>query len=185
MMDIFTDLSILTITLKENSSAKFLFGDPDFPGFGLYPVMYKLLVIQARSEQDELKALVQEICRLGGMLIIAEVRRKCGVSPVVTKVQMKKLRNIFETNPMIWDERLAFLRVWVLSLAGCVVSTDAERAKVVEAMIQSRIFVAFPQWDDIIEHISQMWWIDEIFSPKSRDLEHDYKSALANISHYI
>jgi hypothetical protein len=171
MFDILTDLSILTVALKLGSARQNIWEDPDFAGFRIYPTLYKLLTIQAGPEEDEFRNLVQEICRLGAILFLSEIRRKFGVSPVVTKIQITKLRRLFETNHIIWDKSLEPIRIWVLVMAGCAGSMEAEGTWVAERLVQSRTFMTCAHWGDIIAVVSSMWWIDEVFSSGFKSLE--------------
>jgi hypothetical protein len=178
MSDILSELSLITVVLKKECSERIVWNDSNWVGFGVYPTIFKLLLIQAKSEEDELKSLIQGVCRLGGILFLSEIRRKFGVAPIVTEVQAVKLRRIFATSRLIWHEDLEALRLWALVIAGCAISTKVERAWVVEEMAAPHFSSRYHQWDDIIKVVSQLWWIDDVFFSKCTELETDYTEAL-------
>lgn len=176
--DILSELSLITVALKKECSERIVWNDSNWVGFGVYPTIFKLLSIQARSEENELKSLIQGVCRLGGILFLGEIRRKFGVAPIMTEIQAVKLRKIFTTNNLIWHKDLEALRLWALIIAGCAISTKTERAWVVEGIAASHLSLRYSQWDDIINVVSQLWWIDDVFLSKSAELKMEYLEAL-------
>ncbi|KAF7861415.1 hypothetical protein EAF04_007980 [Stromatinia cepivora] len=159
MLDVMRQLSVLIMTIicengKRNLSNKtqFLQIDQTFAGLCLYPILSKLLIIQ-----NEIHDNTEELCRIGGLLFIAQARRWFGVSPVLTKVLIAKLRRLLETEGDIWDVRVKKLRLWTLVMAGCTAATDDERAWVIETLKRD-IF----DWTEL-ENVKNMWWIDELF----------------------
>lgn len=178
MSDILSDLSLITVALKKECSERIVWNDSNWVGFGIYPTIFKLLSIQARSEEDELKSLIQGVCRLSGILFLSEIRRKFGVAPIVTEVQAIKLQRIFATNKLIWHEDLEALRLWALVITGCAISTKIARAWVMEEMAVSHFSLRYRRWDDIIKMVSQLWWIDDVFLSKCMELEIEYIEAL-------
>jgi hypothetical protein len=181
MMDILTELSVLTMALSADSAQRVSWDDPNFPGFAFYPTLYKLLAIQTISNENNFRDAVQEMCRLGGILFLAEVRRKFGISPIVTHVQTTKLRRLLDTNHMLRGEELDCIRIWAIVMACCAEPTEANRAWAVRALIRSSVFSRYQSWDNLINMISNLWWIEEVFFSKSRELRVDVEEAFMNI----
>ncbi|KAJ8067526.1 hypothetical protein OCU04_004868 [Sclerotinia nivalis] len=159
MLDVMRQLSVLTMTMiceneKRNLSNKtqFLRVDQTFAGLCVYPILSQLLNIQ-----NEIHDKTEELCRIGGLLFIAQARRWFGVSPVLTNVLIAKLRRLLENEGEVWDVRVKKLRLWTLVMAGCAAATDHERAWVIETLRRD-IF----DWTEL-ENVKNMWWIDELF----------------------
>ncbi|KAF7890042.1 uncharacterized protein EAF02_002457 [Botrytis sinoallii] len=159
ILDIMKQLSILTVTIareneKRNLSkdAQFLWGDQNFAGLCVYPILSRLLTIQKEPKHN-----IEELCRIGGLLFIAQTRRWFGVAPVLTNVFITKLRRILESDGDIWNTKAKSLRVWTLVMAGCTANTEDEKAWVAETLKRD-VF----DWSEL-EDVKNMWWIDEIF----------------------
>lgn len=182
MLDALTKLSVLTVTLRGESVLHISWTDPNFPGFNVYPVLHTLLAIQNDSQEDNLNNAVQEMCRLGSILFIAEVRRKFGISPVVTTAQSTKLHNLLDNEHALWREDLYNVRIWAIVMAGCAASTQADRAWAVNALIRSKVFLKYENWKDMIDMVSNMWWIDEVFTSKSQRLQSEYIKTVNHIA---
>ncbi|KAF7954134.1 hypothetical protein EAE96_005266 [Botrytis aclada] len=159
ILDIMKQMSILTVTMareneKRNLSkdAQFLWGDQNFAGLCVYPILSRLL-----TTQKEIKHETEELCRIGGLLFIAQTRRWFGVAPVLSNVFITKLRRLLKSDGDIWNAKVKSLRVWTLVMAGCAASTEDERAWIVEAL-KWDVF----DWSEL-ENVTNMCWIDEIF----------------------
>lgn len=159
ILDIMKQLSILAITIiRENekrnlsNDTQFLWGDQNFAGLCVYPILSRLLMVQT-----EIVSEVDELCRIGGLLFLAQARRWFGVGPVLTGVFIAKLRRLLEGEGEIWDVKVRNLRIWTLVMAGCATSTEEERAWV-EEMLRRDIF----HWMEL-ENVKNLWWIDDLF----------------------
>lgn len=171
MLEILTEVSVLTVTLNSESARWNIWQDSDFPGFEIYPTMFKLLSIQATPQDGQLQYVAQELCRLGALLFFAEIRRKFGVSPVVTTTQIIKLRMLFELDDIIWDDTLERLRLWALVMAGCATTIEDERIWIVQTLARNKIPETYKGQHHLHEVISNMWWIEQVFSAKYELLE--------------
>jgi hypothetical protein len=178
ILDILMELSVLIAKLTTEPEERISWEDPNFPGFAFYPTLHKLLALQMPSKDDELENDVQELCRLGGLLFIAEVRRKFGVSPVVTTVQVAKLRSLLDSSRLLWKNEMNTIRAWALVMASCAASIDSDRVWAVEQLIRSQASSTSQSWTDIINKVSDMWWVEEIFSLNAQRLKIEYTNAL-------
>ncbi|CAD6444759.1 8d51ae04-a27f-4779-9a09-9a9d47a223f1 [Sclerotinia trifoliorum] len=158
MLDVMRQLSILAVTMirekgKKNpySKKRLLRGDQGFAGLCIYPILSKLLTIQ-----NQIHNKTEELCRIGGLLFIAQARKWCGVTHLLTKVLMAKLRRLLKIECNVWDARVKKLRLWTLVMAGCTAATDDERAWVIEALKRD-----VSHWTEL-ENVKNMWWVDEL-----------------------
>jgi hypothetical protein len=173
MHNIYQDISALTLILNGASAQVWL--DANYAGLHIYPTLHKLLTIQSEISNDAAD-MAEEILRLGGLLFLAGIRRRFGISPVVTHVQISKLQAIFEQNQEMWRGASDSLQMWVLFMAGCAATTREERAWAVKALMrQSTGLLVFPLWDDIMGVVTAMWWIGEVFSISCRSLKVEYE----------
>ncbi|TGO36232.1 hypothetical protein BHYA_0131g00100 [Botrytis hyacinthi] len=166
-LDIMKQLSILTVTItreneKRNLSkdAQFLWGDQNFAGLCVYPILSRFLTIQKQPKHD-----IEELCRIGGLLFIAQTRRWFGVAPVMTHVFITKLRRLLESNGDIWNTKVKSLRVWTLVMARCAATTEDEKVWIAETLKRDVL-----DWSEL-EEVKNMWWIDEIFQVGLSNLE--------------
>ncbi|KAI9647854.1 hypothetical protein NHQ30_004242 [Ciborinia camelliae] len=167
MLGILRELSILTVIIireseKRNLSSdiQFLWGDQNFAGLCLYPILSSLLFLQ-----KETKDATEELGRIGGLLFLAQARKWFGVGPVLTNILLGKLHRLLEDARDIWDPKVKNLRIWTLVMAFCAASTEDERAWVVEALRRD----VFP-WTEL-QSVKKMWWIDELFQIALSDIE--------------
>ena len=89
--------------------------------------LYELLSIQTTSDQDGSEDALQEMCRLGAILFLADVRRKFGILPMVATVQTSGLHNLLDRKYMLCIKELDHIRTSIL-IAGCAVHTQADRS---------------------------------------------------------
>lgn len=169
MLDVMSQLSVLTVTIirereKMNPTSKtqLLRGDQSFAGLCVYPILSVLLKIQ-----NQIHNKTEELCRIGALLFIAQVKRWCGVIPVITKVLMAKLRRLLKNECSVWDVRVKKLRLWTLVMAGCTATTDDERAWVIETVKRD-----ISDWTEL-ENVKKMWWIDELFQVGLSNIEEE------------
>lgn len=173
MLEIFTQLSYLTVALTGQSPLRIQWDNDNFPGFGFYTTLHKLLTTQLTNE-DKFGDAVQEMCRLGAIFFLAEVRRKFGIAPVLTDVQSTKLHNLLDVHKTLWVKELDHMRLWTIMMAGCCAETEAGRTWAANALLRSKMSLMYPEWDELMDIASNMWWIDEIFWLRSRDLQSEY-----------
>jgi hypothetical protein len=171
MLDVLTELSFLTVALTVESPLRVSWDADNFPGFGFYPTLHKLLSIQIASTQDCSGDPLQEMCRLGAILFLAEVRRKFGISPVVTNVQSSKLHTLLDNNEILWAKELDPIRDWTVLIAGCAADKEADRSWAVQTLIQSSVALDYRTRDGLRDMASRMWWIDEVFLSKTQELQ--------------
>jgi hypothetical protein len=170
MLDVFGELSVLVIALTMESPLRIRWDDDNFPGFGFYPTLYKLLATQTTVNESEFGDAVQEMCRLGAIIFLAEVRRRFGIAPIVANVQFTKLVKLLDSNEMLWVKELDHIRVWVIIMSGCAVDNEADRMWAVKSLLRSRVSLGHQDWDIIMNIVSEMWWIDEVFLQKSQNI---------------
>ncbi|KAK6608040.1 hypothetical protein H4I96_04275 [Botrytis cinerea] len=118
-------------------------------------IMKQLSILTVTITQ--IKHEIEELCRIGGLLFIAQARRWFGVGPVLTNAFIKKLRQLLKSDGEVWNEKVKSLRLWTLIMAGCAATTEDEKAWIVETL--KRDFFA---WSDL-ENVEKMWWVDELF----------------------
>jgi len=175
MLNVFNELSLLTMALTVEPPQRIRWDDDDFPGFGFYPTMHKLLAMQVNPNQQGLGNSVQEMCRLGALFFVAEIRRKFGIAPVITKVYSQKLNMLLQSTEMPWNRELQSIRIWVIMMAACAADTPADRTWAVKSLVRSGECPGLGAWDEIVNIAARMWWIDEVFSPKLGELEAEYR----------
>jgi hypothetical protein len=128
------------------------------------PVLHRLLSLDSNFNMNDSSSTIQEACRLGLILFLGEVRRKCGVMCVSTKIYVSKLKALLSDadEHMDWTP-LNLLRLWLLFF-GMLESRHHPEANwyahslsivVKEMMISS--------WDNVVATVKKFLWFQDIF----------------------
>ncbi|RDW77655.1 hypothetical protein BP6252_05708 [Coleophoma cylindrospora] len=167
LLDIMTELSALTLLLSSPiTKERNLWLDSNFPGLNIYPILYKVLAVQKVVHEDNITNIAHEICRLGAHLFLSEIRRRFGVSPVLTDIPVAKLRALLADEKIqIYAQLRDPLILWVLMMAGCA-STGEGRSWAVDTLRDLAASRDLRDGERSMEIVSQMWWLEEVFAPR-------------------
>ncbi|RDW61496.1 hypothetical protein BP5796_11388 [Coleophoma crateriformis] len=177
LLDIMTELSALTLLLSSpRTKERNLWLDSNFPGLHIYPTLYKVLAVQKVVHEDDITDIAHETCRLGAHLCLSEIRRRFGVSPVLTDIPVAKLRALLEDEKIkIYAQLGDPLILWVLMMAGCA-STGEGRSWAFDALRDLAASRDLRDGGQSMEIVSQMWWIEEVFAPKCEQFQVQFES---------
>lgn len=175
---ILAESSLIVVALETESNKHLIWNDSNWVGFGVYPLVVKLLSLRRSVNANNIQSVVQEFFRLSLILFCSEIRRKFGVAPIVTKVQAQKLRSIFAAARNIWNGELVQLRMWALVIAGCAISIQVERIWIIEELAILMVVSKYRQWDEVVKSVSELWWVDDVFLHKCVDLGKECRSFL-------
>lgn len=174
LLEVLTGLSTLTVAWQNQMLLNMPVEHPNFPGFAFYPVMYKLLTMQRNQDEDETKHAVQEMCRLGGLFFLAVVRKSLGVSPVLTTIQMEKLRTLLGASNLLWEARFDMIRTWTIVMAASAAEDDKLREWAVKAVRHEKNSMRDMTWDEVHKMVSKMWWIEDVFASKAKEIKREF-----------
>lgn len=116
---LFEDVSSFMVHLEheiKRTSGK-IWTDSAFSGILTNPLIDRLLRIRSGVDNEKPGTVVLEACRLALMLSLAGPRRWFGQDPVMTTVQVGKLRDLLSNNSHKWPG-LEELRLWVIMMGA-------------------------------------------------------------------
>jgi hypothetical protein len=134
IIDILEDIAKLTVYLQSKSTCTtdLVYTEATLCVSYLNAFLHRLLgLIKATPTPPyslSRDGAVEESCRLASILYLAELRRNFGIRPVLSQVQLSKLRSLLENDNYEenWEE-LGVIRMWILAVA--IVEEQEEEPK--------------------------------------------------------
>lgn len=172
LTDIFDDVSIV-ITLSRSPSAKKDAGH--FNLMWITPLLYRLLSLPRVSENGDTDVLgvMQEASRLGIILFLAEIRRKCGDLGVPTVVQSKKLRAVLSRPGWVRWALFEPLILWVLFF-GALESEREDRGWFCNSLCVAARNLRIGEWKGVVSAVSGLLWIGDMFEEMINELRSEF-----------
>jgi hypothetical protein len=166
---IFDDASIV-ITLSRSPSAKKDAGH--FNLLWITPLLHRLLSLSRISEDGEdvdVLSVMQEASRLGIILFLAEIRRKCGDLGVPTEVQSRKLRAVLSMPG--WSRWALFepMILWILFF-GALESEREDSGWFCNSMVLAARNLGIKEWKGVVGVVAGFLWIGDIFEGRIKEL---------------
>ena len=138
------------------------------------PVLHRLLSVDVKVNKKDSSRVIHEAIRLGIILFLGEVRRKCGVMCVSTIVYLRKLKKLLsETDKHVDWALYKPIRLFLLFF-GLVESWQQPEAKwYIEAVSSLAIESNVACWEDMIEAVKSFFWFEDIFDSEIERFRYD------------
>lgn len=137
-------------------------------GFLINPVTHQLLVQPSRSEPVTRWDIISEALRLGAMIWIIRVKRRCRSYPGTAEARISTLLNMLSNRSNaehVWNSpNLRLVRLWLLVLCSMSEPSDEYLATSMEMIASEMKEPRSMSWVEIMADIRQMPWVD-IFEP--------------------
>lgn len=132
------DLSAFTTLLNQElvRTSGYILKDAFISEFWLYPLVHRLLSLNAPIDPEDTGSVLQEACRLAGLLCLAEVRRQWCIFPVITMRHVRKLKTLLQIHDIEWRD-LQQLKVWVLAVAAMEADPGEEREWLLDKLTET------------------------------------------------
>lgn len=167
------DLNALATLLRVELATKgdAIWDDEEQMGFLISPVTHHLLDQQpARSSEATTRCdVVSEALRLGAIIWIIQVKRRCRSYPGTAKGRISTLLNMLSSNfdaEHVWNSSpdLQTVRLWLLVLCSISEPSDQDHATAMRMIASDMKEQRSVWWDEIMSNIRRMPWID-IYEP--------------------
>jgi hypothetical protein len=143
------------------------------------PVIHGLLNLDLNVNWHDSASIIHEACRLGIILFVGEVRRKCGVMCVSTKVYVSKLQVLLlNTDEYVDWTPFNLLRLWLLFFGMLESRQQPEARWYVESVriVVDRLNIG--SWEGVVAAVKRVLWFEGIFDPELENFREDVMSRL-------
>ncbi|KAK0709927.1 hypothetical protein B0T26DRAFT_652587 [Lasiosphaeria miniovina] len=147
--------------------------DGEQMGFLMNPVTYQLLDQPLRSEPVTRWDIISEALRLGAVIWIIRVKRRCRSYPGTAETRISTLLQMLSSKSNaqhVWNSpNLRLVRLWLLVLCSISEPSDKNLVTSIEMIASEMKEPRSASWVEIMADIRQMPWVD-IFEPPCAEL---------------
>ncbi|KPM45146.1 hypothetical protein AK830_g1318 [Neonectria ditissima] len=175
VMSVIGDLNALGAHFRFEPATKVntTWDDGEEINFLVNPVTHKLLDQPLTFEPVTRWDIVSDALRLGAMIWIIRVKRRCRSYPGTAEARISRLLKILSSKSKaghVWNSPdLSLVRLWLLVLCSISGPTDKDLVTSMEMIASEMKGPRSVSWDRIMADIRQMPWID-IFEPLCAEL---------------
>ncbi|KAK3708745.1 hypothetical protein LTR37_011266 [Vermiconidia calcicola] len=179
VMSCIGDLNALATLLQVELATKGIavWDDQEQMGFLINPVTHHLLDQQPTRSTDPTRRcdIVPEALRLGAILWIIQVKRRCRSYPGTAKARISTLLKMLSSNfdkEHVWNSSpdLRTVRLWLLVLCSISEPSDQDHATSMRMIASDMKKQRSVSWDEIMSNIRRMPWTD-IYEPPCAKLD--------------
>lgn len=133
----------------------------------MYPIVHRLLNLGLDPDPNDQWSIVQEASRLGILLFLGEIRRRCGVLGVSTKLYVIKLKVYMAGLGSTIDWTSAnLLLLWIMFFGLLESWKMPEQNWYVESVHAVMARTTLRTWDSVVEKVKSFLWVDDIYDEK-------------------
>lgn len=178
VMSCIGDLNALATLLRIELAFKgdAIWDDEEQMGFFINPITHRLLDQRPRksSEPTTRCDVISEALRLGAIIWIIRVKRRCRSYPGTAEARISTLLKILSRNSdteHVWSGSpdLQTIRLWLLVLCSISEPSDQDHATLMRMIVSDMKEQKLVSWDEIMSNIRRMPWID-IYEPPCAEL---------------
>ena len=137
------------------------------------PIIHQLLTVRPMHVNDldlpSQGVIIEEACRLGLLLFLAEIRQRCGVQPTRTAVLTEKLAAHLRAHSSTFEECEYPLRLWLLMMGATEMAVDRETR---DFFLQNMRFVVceyhIDGWEALLRILRGILWTDEVHTMRAK-----------------
>lgn len=145
-----------------------IWDDEEQIGFLMNPITHQLLNQPLRSEPVTCSDIISEVLRLGALIWIITVKRRCRSYPGTAQSRISTLLKMLprKSNAVhVWNSPdLRLVRLWLLVLCSISEPTDEDLVTSIGMIASDIQEPRSVSWSQIMAGIRQMPWVD-IFEP--------------------
>ncbi|KAK4240082.1 hypothetical protein C8A03DRAFT_13552 [Achaetomium macrosporum] len=150
-----------------------IWDDEEQMGFLINPVTHELLDQPSRSSPITRWDIISKALRIGAMIWIIQVKRRCRSYPGTAEARISTLLKMLSSKSdaeHVWDSPdLRLVRLWLLVLCSISEPSDEDLATSMEMIASEMEEPRSVSWVDIMADVRQMPWLD-IFEPPCAEL---------------
>jgi hypothetical protein len=145
-----------------------LFGNPQVPANSwMEPTIYRLLAFRPLETRITRDAIIEEVCRIGGLLFLAPLWRTFGVMAIRTACLRRNLLTLLQSHFAEWG-LLHNLFLWTLVNAAREADSDREREQFVLMIVIVMRKIDVEDWSGLIDLLKGVIWDNAV---KEKDWE--------------
>lgn len=178
VMSCISDLNALATLLRVELATKgdAIWDDEEQMSLLINPVTHHLLGQQPTRSSEPMTScdLLSTALRLGAIIWIIRVKRRCRCYPGTAKARISTLLEVLSRNfdtVHVWNSSrdLQTVRLWLLVLCSISEPSDQDHARSMRMIASDINELRLVSWDAIMSNIRRMPWID-IFEPECAKL---------------
>jgi hypothetical protein len=129
------------------------------------PVSRRFLSIKPSVEMQESSSALVTCLRAGALLYLAELRRRSGISPVMTTFQVDRLMQSLKiiAKPFDLDHSI---HLWVLTVGAIESPTLDSRSYFCSKIKQLRSYIGIETMTQYEHHLHRVVWFDPLFQAR-------------------
>jgi hypothetical protein len=138
-------------------------------------IVHKLLTIRHMRTNDpgqpSHNPFIDEACRLGLLLFLAEIRRRCGIHPTRTGVTTEKLAAHLRTNSPIFQQIEHPLFLWLLVMGAMEAPPNRDtRVYFLQSirLVMEQLYV--DGWEALLRVLRGVLWSDEVYATRGESV---------------
>ena len=137
------------------------------------PIIHQLLTVRPMHVNDldppSQGVIIEEACRLGLLLFLAEIRRRCGVQPTRTAVLTEKLAAHLRAHSSTFEECEYPLLLWLLVMGATEVAADHETRDFFLQNMRSVVCeYHIDGWEALLRILRGILWTDEVHTTRAK-----------------
>ncbi|KAK7416541.1 hypothetical protein QQX98_005145 [Neonectria punicea] len=170
VMSCIGDLNMLAALVRFELATRgnAIWDDEEQMGFRMNPITHQLLDQPLRSEPVTRWDIISETLRLGTMIWIIRVKRRCRSYPGTAEARISTLLKMLSSKSNaehVWNSPdLRLVRLWLLVLCSISEPSDKDLATSMEMIASEMKESRLVSWVEVMADIRRMPWVD-IFEP--------------------
>ncbi|KAH8909275.1 hypothetical protein BR93DRAFT_994955 [Coniochaeta sp. PMI_546] len=150
-----------------------IWDDEEHMGILMNPLTHQLLDQPLGSEPTTRWGTISEALRLGAIIWIIRVKRRCRSYPGTAEARISTLLRLLSSKPnaeQVWnDPGLRLVRLWLLVLCSICEPSEKDLATSMEMIVSEMNKLRSVSWGEIMVDLRQMPWVD-VFEPPCAEL---------------
>ena len=137
------------------------------------PIIHQLLTVRPMHINDldppSPRANLEEACRLGLLLFLAEIRRRCGVQPTRTAALTEKLAGHLRAHSSTFEEFEYPLLLWLLMMGATEMPANREMSGFFLQNMRSVVCEYHIEgWEALLGTLRGVLWADEVHTARAK-----------------
>jgi hypothetical protein len=135
-------------------------------------ILHQLLSIRplraSNPDRSSPAAFIDEACRLGLLLFLAEIRRRCGVQPTRTAVLTEKLAAHLRSRSITFQQRQREPFLWLLMVSAMeAFPSHGSTGYFLQNIRFMRDELHIEGWGALVRILRDVLWSDEVYATRA------------------
>jgi hypothetical protein len=130
-------------------------------GFCLSSMVRRLLRLRSVGDSEEAASPFCEAFRLGGLLFLADIRRRFGAYPVMVLIYIRKVKSLLENHQSDW-EAFAPLKIWTLVMAILEAEASPDKDWLVRELTETLKALHLTTYEGLKDLLEGFYWFPKV-----------------------